>query len=106
MTRSANHHHSPPAGKAKKAGRVPRQVLSEEPDRDFPSPDQTLKEIFDLDKADLLRDLRVLLRMVSKLKLDTSYDEDENYLLEELMEARHIVRGLNRIEHLKCIFGN
>jgi len=106
MAKSPNQQLSPPAGKAKKAVWVARKVLSDKPDRVFPSPDHTLKELFDLDKADLLRDLRVLLEMVSKLELDESYDDDEHYLLEEQMAARHIVKLLTRIEHLKCICGD
>ena len=49
MAKSPNQQPSPPAGKAKKAGWVARKVPSDKPDRDFPSPDHTLKELFDLD---------------------------------------------------------
>ena len=106
MTKSTVNRKSGPSSKAKKTARVAKNVLSKKPDGDFPNPDQTLKQSFDLNKADLLRAVRSLLSMVSNLELDDYYDEDEDYLHDELMEARDIVRRLTRIEHLKCIIGS
>jgi hypothetical protein len=71
----------------------------DEPNSDVTNSGPTLEEIFDQEKADLLRKIRTLFRMVSKIELDDSNDEDENDLDEELVLAQEIVRRLMRIEN-------
>ena len=95
---------------AKKTGRVAKNVFYmktstpdiidayDEPDSDFPNPGHTLEQVFDQEKADLLRKIRTLFRMASKIELDDS-NEDENDLDEELILAQDIVRRLMRIEN-------